>query len=677
MASRNAKIIIAVVVVIIIIAAGVSVALLYHPPKKAVTHVFTDTSQTAAPEELDPATGFFTTNGPLFAAVFQTLVEFNGTSTQVVPVLAQHIYNHNDQNYTFDIWSFAKFSNNKSLNATSVWFSFYRGIVMGQGPYASDYPGILFNGTNEGITGISLPWGLRAALVNAGYTLTGNLTQQYKQAATDLDNILSNFNYNSTEMKVMEYKDQAIVVNSNDNVTINTMAPYPFLLQDIAGWWGDILYPGYVDAHGGVKYNTPNSYIDDHGAIGSGPYIIKSVSSGLSTIVLEKNPNYWVLGHTSQIPSIAQPAHIPEIVIKYGLSHTDRLEDFDHNTSQISEVGPSSFKQIISGFYDKSKANGNLVKAYKVLGAFYISMNMERSYTKNLHFRMALYNALNYTDEMTIYNNNYNNTAEAYLELGPLSPQYGKSYYNPDNYPLPSQNLKAAIQNLTIAGDECHFYVTLPNGTKIGDKSGTDLSSHTFTITGIAPATTLETEQTTIAIDSFAKVGLHFTAAYVTESEVADWTTPSSTPHFVDLGWLPDYPDPIGQQLIPIYDKSEGGTFGGNDAWVENATLQKYFSYLDFVNATTQIKDMKTVQKIVYDQYAYMWLPMPYTYYFVQPYVHNFVYNPFIGYFYNLMYISYNGSSGSSYSAHNINYSELSMQNLIAGNMIAVSTKFF
>lgn len=56
---KHTNAIIAVVVVVILIAAGVSVLEFYHPAK-ATSSVLTDTSQTAAPGELDPATGFFT-----------------------------------------------------------------------------------------------------------------------------------------------------------------------------------------------------------------------------------------------------------------------------------------------------------------------------------------------------------------------------------------------------------------------------------------------------------------------------------------------------------------------------------------------------------------------------------------------------------------------------------------
>ena len=633
---NSVKVVIVVIVAIILI--GTAFLVLYHP-----TEQFTDTSQTAAPEELDPATGFFLTNAPLFSATFNALVEFNGSSTGVVPVLASNYTVINDQHYTFDIRPYANFSNGQQLNASSVWFSFYRGIIMAQGPYTTDYPGILFNSTCFANTsvGIALPNGTIPALRSAGYVITGNMSQQYKTAAVDLDNILSHFNYNSTEMKVMEYKDQALVVNSNDNVSINTMEPFSYLLQDIARWWGDIVEPSYVDAHGGVVYNTANSYLDEHGVIGSGPYVISSVGKGFSTIVLKANPNYWVDGHNSSVPAIAQPAHIKTVVIKYGLSHADRLEDFDRGISQISTIAPTSFKQMIDGYHIAADRNSSLVKSYPFIGTYFISMNVGDKYTNNTHFREALYDALNYSAELAVFDNNYNGTPEAYEELGPLSPVYGTSYYNPNHYPLPEQNLTAAISNLTKAGDEMHFYVKLPNGVKIGDRSGTNLGSHSFTITGISPLTTVETSEMTIAVDSFSQIGLTFRTAAITESSVDGWTNASSTPQFVDLGWHPTFPDPIGEQLMPVFDVSYGGTYGGNFAWVDNKSLQSIFTKIEFQNVTDQKNAMHNVQNLTFDQYAYMWTPLPNEVYFVAPDVHNFILNPATeAYFYNMMTIT-------------------------------------
>ena len=87
---------------------------------------------------------------------------------------------------------------------------------------------------------------------------------------------------------------------------------------------------------------------------------------------------------------MAKPASIKTVVIDYGLSHADRLEDFDKGISQISTVSPSSFKQMIDGFHNKTERTGALVKSYNEIGVFYISMNTQRSYTNNTHFREAL-----------------------------------------------------------------------------------------------------------------------------------------------------------------------------------------------------------------------------------------------------------------------------------------------
>ncbi|WP_276935794.1 ABC transporter substrate-binding protein, partial [Ferroplasma acidiphilum] len=495
------------------------------------------------------------------------------------------------------------------------------------------------------------PVGIIPALINAGYhisnttykvnkTVTMN-TYNYTIAGNDLASILSHFNYNATEMKVMNYANQSLVVNSNGTFQINTEHKYAFLLSAIAGWWGDIVEPSYVDAHDGVQVNTPNSYLDANGVIGSGPYEISSVGKGFSTIVLKANPNYWVTSamvNNGSISAIAKPASIKTVVIDYGLSHADRLEDFDRGISQISTVSPSSFKQMINGFHNKTERTGALVKSYNEIGVFYISMNTQRSYTNNTHFREALYNAMNYTAQLKVYNNNYNGTPEAYTELGPLSPVFGKAYYNPNNYPLPKQNLTAAIANITTAGKEMGFYVTLPNGSKVGDTSGTDLSHHTFAITGISPATSIETASMSAAISSFTHIGLTFKTSLVTESTVSGWTNASATPHFVDLGWLPDYLDPIGQQLIDVYSPAAGGAFGGNDAWVDNTSLNANFTNLDFKNISDQKQAMYNVQNLTYNQYAYMWTPMPDAVYFVAPNVHGFVYNNITSsYFYNMM----------------------------------------
>ena len=117
------------------------------------------------------------------------------------------------------------------------------------------------------------------------------------------------------------------------------MKPYssPYFLSNIAQWWADILDPVYIDAHGGVQANTPNSYFNLNGGPGTGPYYIASIGTGFSTFLLKANPTYWGL-HATNIPPTLQPAHIPVIVINYGLSTNQKSEAFATNQAQISYV---------------------------------------------------------------------------------------------------------------------------------------------------------------------------------------------------------------------------------------------------------------------------------------------------------------------------------------------------
>lgn len=653
----NSKLTIIVVVIIVVILVGGTFGYLELTKKKAaLPNVLTDTGQTAAPDYLDPATGFFVQDETVFTSVYQELVEYNGSVvTGVNCVLADHMYVKNNQNFTFALRNYVTFSTGTAVNASTVWFSFYRGLVMGQGPYVDNYGGTLMNTTVFGDTSIAVPWGATQALESAGYAISGNLTQQTNATANDLAAILSNFNYNSTEMKVMEYKNQAVVVNSQYNVSLNSLYPYAFFPEVISEWWGGVVEPSYVDAHGGVQVGTKNSYIDLNGVPGTGPYEIKSIAASFSDIVLQANPNYWAVGHA--VPTEAQPAIIPEIVIDFGLSHVDRLTEFDKNQSQISFVGASTIGDLVSGYYNKS---ANLTNICVNPGAppdfFDLSMNTNASwpYTNNTNFRHAIYYAMNYTALMDIYENSYNSQSLATQILGPVTPNFPQ-FYNLINAPLPTMNLKMADHYLNLAGQQDKFYVTLPNGTKLGDTSASnDLStSYTFTLTGLSPSTNVESSQLTIFEAAFTALGLKSTSTLVSPTIEGTWTNASSTPQFVDLGWFPDWPDPVAQLMIPGEDVQDGGLFGANNAWFDNATAQAIFANITFQPISVQIKEMKIVEGIIYNQTPEIWLPTPDTYWFVQPYVKDFQYNGFTGYWYNLMYFSWSPSGSNTSSALN------------------------
>ncbi|MFP3311467.1 MAG: ABC transporter substrate-binding protein, partial [Caldivirga sp.] len=80
-----------------------------------------DVSQVAAPDCLDPATGFYVQDGPIFAVVFQGLVGFNGSNyMQIVPVIAKNWTTSDYQHWYFYIRHHVWFSNGDPVNATTV-----------------------------------------------------------------------------------------------------------------------------------------------------------------------------------------------------------------------------------------------------------------------------------------------------------------------------------------------------------------------------------------------------------------------------------------------------------------------------------------------------------------------------------------------------------------------------
>ncbi|BBG23446.1 ABC transporter substrate-binding protein [Sulfuracidifex tepidarius] len=628
---------IVIVLVIIIAAAGAYFFLVHKTSTPTLnTSTLTDIAQVAAPDSLDPATGFYTQDGPLFTAVYQELVEFNGSDYHsVVPVLAQNFTEENDYNsFVFNMRPYATFSNGMPVNASDVWFSLYRTILMGQGVGVSNYVGLLFNSTQYSIYGIALPWGVCDAIQNVtGIHTEGNVNL----TAKILSQILSNFNpSNSTIMKIMEYPDQAVVVLGNDKVEVNLLpgVHYKFFLTDMAAWWGAIVYPGYIDAHGGVQYNQQNDYVNLHGAIGSGPYVISSVQTGFSTITLKANPNYWGNGHN--VPAPAQPAKIPNIVIYYGLSHTDRLEEFDKNQAQISYVSVPSITQMESGYYNSSASSSILDNLGVTPGVFYISMNEQVFPTNITDFRLALEHAVNYTALLDLYSSNGQILAKEFL--GPISPTF-PGYYNPNNLPMYSYNINEAIHYLQMAGEQGHFYVTLPNGTKIGDTSGSALP--TLDIYTLSPVPEITQEELTLVKTELSQIGISVSIQAVAASVTDNWDSASSTPALVQLGWVPDWPDPVAQQLIPLTDINDGG-LSGDLAWMNVSTLTQMYTTLPFITNTTEQEHLVGVAyNITYNNAPYIWLPYPSTYYFVQPYIGGFTYNPYVGYFYNMMYYKY------------------------------------
>ena len=609
-------------------ARGVTVA----PPNPNELVDFASMGQIMSPDALDPDTGFYVVDEPLFNAIYQGLIAFNGSSiTQFVPVLARSwTMEPNGTTYVFIMRNDAYFSDGDPINATTAWFNFYRSIIIGQAPGVSDYEGLIANFEGP----YFLPVGARHAVQSAFHLSS---LPSPNQTAAILSQVLSNFNvHNSTIEALMSYPHQSVVVLNGSAIEFNLIHPYRWWLADLASgydFWAAIVDPSFVDAHGGVQANQPNSYLDANGAIGSGPYVISAIGTGLSSITLKANPHYWAANATD-VPWLISPAKIPNVVIEYGASHTDRIEEFDTNQAQLSYVSIPSFNAIYQGYEYKDVVSFKTIFADEGLGigGSFLRLNTQIFPTNITDFRLAIAHAINYSQIISsVYT--YNGTPLAQMYVGPITPTL--PYYNPDHLPVYSYNVTLAEHYLNEAGIQGGFYVMLPNGTVLGDTKGFQL--HTIPLYTTAPVTpSVETEFEIIS-DDLSKIGISTAIDAVAPSVTRSWTTPTSSPAIRLGGWYPDWPDPIFQELAVMTSVQYWDA--GNGAWLNNSALNAIMNTLPWeLNGQEIEQGVARAYNITYGLAPYIWLPIPYTYWFQQPYLRGVVYNPFVGYYYNLMY---------------------------------------
>ncbi|WP_297217932.1 ABC transporter substrate-binding protein, partial [Thermoplasma sp.] len=216
-----------------------------------------------------------------------------------------------------------------------------------------------------------------------------------------------------------------------------------------------------------------NEYIDSNGMPGTGPYMISAIGASLSSITLVSNPHYWGIPYwqNKDLPAVAQPAHISTLILDYGIEHSGRVSGFLDNDYQISYVSIPYIGSIAGASpYDSMPLNSFFKNFGANPGVIPWSMNTQVYPTNILDFRKAVEYAINYTEIEHPYYYMGQYLAQNYI--GPISPQFSNYYDNATRGLAPQQyNLTKAEYYLNLAGEQGKFFVTLPNGTILGDKA--------------------------------------------------------------------------------------------------------------------------------------------------------------------------------------------------------------
>jgi hypothetical protein len=344
----------------------------------------------------------------------------------------------------------------------------------------------------------------------------------------------------------------------------------------------------------------------------------------------------------------AQPAKIQEIIYEVPSTDAALIEDFATNKAQLSFESPAEWGQFYNAFkaseptFSFNQILCSTACGYNTVGYWFL-MNDYYAPTNSTAFRLGWEAAINYT-ELNLPNY-YNGQAYFSYFLGVLTPAFG-SFYNPDNYPPPSQNTTLAFNEFNMAGMAQDWYTVVPStftlsngtsikaGTIIGDPNGHQLQPLKLYYTvPLLASLEAQLEGITANLQVF---GISAVPYGITSSEVTVLgATAATTPQVAISYWGPDYEDPFLAMYYPMLIPGVTNGFYTNQTMISE-TYACLFPTGAMIQTCAQTLEKYTVQNAIF-------LPFPnhpYYYFFIQPYVKGMVNNGFVGYWYNQLYYS-------------------------------------
>ncbi|HTT45744.1 MAG TPA: ABC transporter substrate-binding protein [Thermoplasmata archaeon] len=444
-----------IIVVVVLVAAGIggyfvlrgSVVAACGPHETKTICI----DQAELPDSLDPAVTFSTPGWAAVQQVYQGLVNYNGSSyTTFLPVLAQSVPspttdpNTGLESFTFQLRSGAHFSNGDPYNAYVQWYSFYRSLLLEQGPQfilEQNFYSTNFDASN--------PLNYYSPLADI------------QSANTTLVSDLNSWNFldpTSSEIAMMETANQSFQVLNNLTIELNLgygylESNYTYLLASISAPNSYAVDPAWVDTNGGVVEGEPNGYLTTSG-MGTGQYLLsdyRPVAGGGYT--LKPDSSYWGKAAAALEPwnNIIQPANTTVDVIFQATLETT-LTDLENGNVQgasFAYIGPATINELKGHSNVITQALPDVYGATS--GSWWIYLNQSVAPFNNLSVREAIAHAINYTQ---IIQDGFGGYAEQWV--GPVPPSY--PYYNPAALPPYSFNLplaKQEIQNSPCANGAC------------------------------------------------------------------------------------------------------------------------------------------------------------------------------------------------------------------------------
>lgn len=541
------------------------------------------------PQFVDPAIDYETAGGQVIQNVNEQLLFFKGANaSELVPWLAESYTTSADgTTYTFQLRQGIQFSDGTPFNASAVYFSIMRAIII------DDPSGPV--------------WGLSQILRGAyNYSVGYGGSGDYSQA--DVDSLVA---------------AAPVTIDGPYTVSFHLMsayAPFPYVLAWSAA---AVVSPSAYIAHwvpptnsstGVLPANAGNDGFPLGGAtagdyedaenqwqmshtVGTGPYILQSWDQSTGDVTLVKNPNYWGGPDGSIQPTIQT------VLIKNVDDPNTRELDLKAGTADLANI-PIATGQIFD-FVDQSTWNSthtivNTFPGVSVYGPFpqletdFVGFNqMRMDSSGNLLAFQPFQNplvreAFAYAFDTVTYVN------QVQKGFNPIATQVippGMLGYDSSIQPV-TFDLQQAKTLLIQAGPSAGFGPDNPQTIDVYYNTGNAARQNVAIMLG--------TNLNLIANET----GLHVTINVLPWAQILT----GIRHHTVDvwnLGWIVDYVDP-DDFLIPFVD----GNAGTYAIWsgFNNATLNAMVSeQATTLNQTQRLQIIGDIQQQVNNQHLYIW----------------------------------------------------------------------
>ena len=411
--------------------------------------------QAELPDTLDPQVTFSTPGWAAVQQVYQGLVQYNGTSvTTFTGELAKswsEFYNNATgfSSWVFQLYPGVHFSNGDPYNAYVQWYSFYRSLLLAQGPsfilQQNFYPTNFSTTTPLNYTS-PVSWDAKANATLVGYLNSWNF-----------------FDPTAAQQALMGEPLQSFQVINNLTIQLNLgygylASNYTYLLASISAPNSCAVDPAWIDANGGIVVDQPNGYLTTH-TLGTGQYILKdynAVEGGGYTLV--PNPSYWGTAAAAAEPwdNNLQPANTTVDVI---FQTTIEVTLSDLKSGKVAEasfayIGTSTISELLT--YPNVIAQPLPTVVSSTSGSWWVYLNQSASFPgisgtnplSNLSVREAISHAINFPD---IIQHAFGGYAQQWV--GPVPPAYPYDNNVTADLPYYSYNLPLAQQE--IAASPC------------------------------------------------------------------------------------------------------------------------------------------------------------------------------------------------------------------------------